>query len=102
MLSGRLYVVGFEENIIKAKNPSENDSAWYRITLSDGVNTCQCTCGAKWSVEVQKGQVVEFVATTLKLMQQYDVTLNPDMSSGYCKLKLRTFKPVVNQVNKEK
>lgn len=92
MLSGRLYVVGFEENIIKAKNSTEKDSAWYRITLSDGKQTFTCTCGAKWSVEVAKDKIIEFVATTLKLMHEYDMTFNPDMSSGYCKLKLRTFK----------
>lgn len=94
MLSGRLYVVSFEENIIRAKNQGEKDTAWYRIGLSDGRNTFQCTCGAKWNVEVEKGKTVEFVATTLQLMRQYDLTFNPDMSSGVCKLKLRTFKPV--------
>lgn len=97
MLSGRLYVVGFEENIIRAKNPSEKDSAWYRITLSDGCQTFTCTCGSRWNCEVEKGKVVEFVATTLHLMSQYDMTFAPDMTSGYCKLKLRTFKPVVSR-----
>lgn len=92
MLSGRFYVVGFEENIIKAKNQNEQDSAWYRVTLSDGRQTFTCTCGSKWNVEVEKGKNIEFVATTLHLMSQYDMTFNPDMSSGYCKLKLRTFK----------
>ena len=94
MLSGRFYVVGFEENIIKAKNPTEKDSAWYRITLSDGRATFPVTCGNNWKVEVEPNKIVEFLATSLKLMQQYDMTINPDMTSGYCKLKLRTFKLV--------
>lgn len=94
MLHGQFYLVSFEENIIKAKNDGEKDSAWYRLGLSDGRQTFTCTCGAKWSVEVESGKIVEFIATTLKLLQKYDMTFNPDMSSGYCKLKLRTFKPV--------
>lgn len=97
MLSGKFYVVGVEENIIKAKNSNEKDSAWYRITLSDGRSTFSVTCGSKWSVEVAPGKTIEFIATSLQLLKQYEMTFNPDMSSGYCKLKLRTFKSIDNK-----
>lgn len=94
MLSGKLFVVGIEENIIRAKNPNEKDTAWYRLTLGDGVKQFTCTCGAKWKVKVAPDKEVEFLVGQLHLFSQYDCTFDVDMSSGYPKLKLRTFKPV--------
>lgn len=94
MLSGKLFVVGIEENIIRAKNPNEKDTAWYRLTLGDGVKQFTCTCGTKWMVKVAPDKEVEFLVGQLHLFSQYDCTFDVDMTSGYAKLKLRTFKPV--------
>ena len=100
MLKGKLYVVGIEENIIKAKNPNEKDSAWYRLTLSDGVSSFTCTCGSSWKVKEKDGVEVEYNINSLKLMSLFDMSFNPDMSSGYCKLKLKTFKAIKEMPNK--
>lgn len=94
ILRGQLFCVGFEKNIIKAKNENEKDSAWFKIKFSDGVNDLTCTCGSEWSVEVAQGKEVKFVAEQIKLFQKYDISVNPDYTSGNCKLKLRTFKLV--------
>ena len=93
LLKGQLFCTGWEENIIKAKNPNEKDSAWYKVKFSDGVNDIVCTCGSEWKIDVG-GKEVTFLATTIKLFQKYDITVDADYSSGYCKLKLRTFKCV--------
>lgn len=94
MLRGKLYVVGIEENIIKAKNSNENDTAWYRLTLGDGVKQFTCTCGSHWKVKVEPNKEMEFFVSQLHLFSQYDCTFDVDMSSGYPKLKLRAFKPI--------
>lgn len=94
LLHGRFYVVGFEENIIKAKNKNEQDAAWYRIKFGNGIKDFPCTCGSSWKVEVAPGKEVEFLATALVLFKEYDCTFDVDMSAGYPKLKLRTFKLV--------
>lgn len=92
MLSGKFYVVGIEENVIRAKNANEQDTAWYRIKLGNGVKDFSCTCGKSWKVEVSPGKVIEFFAGQLKLFSEYECTFDVDMSAGYSKLKLRTFK----------
>lgn len=97
LLKGQLFCTGFEENIIKAKNPNEKDSAWYKVKFSDGVNDLVCTCGSEWEVEVAKDKTIKFYAPQIKLFSRYDITLDADYSSGYCKLKLRTFKLVENK-----
>lgn len=94
LLKARLYVLGIEENIIKAKNNNEQDSVWYRIKVGDGVKDFACTCGKQWKVDVELGKEIEFFAGQLKVFQQYDFTFDVDMTSGYAKVKLRTFKPV--------
>lgn len=93
MLKGKLYLISKEENVIKAKNPNEKDSIWYRLGFSNQASTFKCTCGSKWKVEVEPGKVVEFDAINLVLFKEYDFTFDVDETSGYAKLKLRTFKP---------
>lgn len=97
LLSARLFVLGLEENIIKAKKQDEEDSVWYRIKLGNGVKDFACTSGGSWKVEVSPGKTIEFAASGLKLFQEYDCTFDIDMSSGYAKVKLRTFKPISEQ-----
>jgi hypothetical protein len=94
LLSGQLFLTGREENVIKAKNQNEKHSAWYRLKFSDGARDFACTCGSSWKVEVEPGKVVEFNVNQLHLFSKYNITVDVDMSSGYAKLKLRTFKPV--------
>jgi hypothetical protein len=96
LLSGRLFLLGKEENIIKAKKEGEQDSKYFRLTFGDGGrNVFSVTCGSKaWEQEVAPGKKVLFDPYSLAFGQQYDVTFDVDTSSGYNKLKLRTWKTV--------
>ena len=98
MLSARLFLIGKEENVIKAKNEGEQDSAYFKLTFGDGGRLFSVTCGVKaWEVEVAPGQKVLFDPYALSFQRQYDCTFDVDVSSGYNKLKLRTFKDVGSQ-----
>ena len=97
ILKGNLYLLGKEPNVIKAKNEKEEDSVWYKLTFGDGAGQIfQVTCGEKWKCEVKPGNEVPFDVRDLIFGRQYEVSFNVDTSSGYNKLKLRTFKDAVN------
>lgn len=94
MLSAKLFLLGKEENIIKAKKEGEEDGAYFKLTFGDGGrNVFSVTCGVKaWEVEVGPGQKVVFDPYSLSFGRQYELTFDVDVSSGYNKLKLRTWK----------
>ena len=93
MLSARLFLLGKEENVIKAKKEGEEDSAYFKLTFGDGGRTFSVTCGVKaWEVEVAPGTKMMFDPYSLSFQRQYDLTFDVDASSGYNKLKLRTWK----------
>lgn len=95
MLHGKLYLVGKEENIIKASKEGEKDSKWYMLTFSNQAKVFQCTCGESWSLEVEPGKVVKFDVASLVLMRELDCTFDVEKDSkGNTKVKLRTFRPV--------
>lgn len=92
MLRGRLFLVGKEENIIKASKEGEKDSKWYRLTFSNQARTFECTCGEHWKLEVSPGKVVDFDVSTLALMKELECTFDIEKDSkGLTKVKLRTF-----------
>jgi hypothetical protein len=96
ILSTKLFLLGKEENVIKAKKEGEQDSKYFRLTFGDGgQNVFSVTCGSRaWELEVTPGKKVMFDPYSLAFGQQYDLTFDIDASSGYNKLKLRTWKSV--------
>lgn len=94
LLSAKLYLLGKEENVIKARKEGEEDGAYFKLTFGDGGrNVFSVTCGVKgWEVEVAPGNEVVFDPYSLVFGRQYDLTFDVDVSSGYNKLKLRTWK----------
>lgn len=98
MLSGRLFLIGKEENVIKAKEEGEQDSAYFKLTFGDGGRQFTITSGVKaWEVEVAPGQKVLFDPYMLAFGRQYDLTFDIVLEKGYNKIKLRTFKDVGSQ-----
>lgn len=99
LLSGDLFLLGIEENIIPAKKEGETDSTWYRLKFGDGVKDFSCTCGKSWKCEVEPGKVQEFMPGMLHLFQKYRCYFDVDMSTGNAKLKLRAFRLSDTQQN---